>query len=139
MDNDNAFLGTGWGFPPQFDAAAQSIGMVSGDEDVRQSLTLLLSTRPGERIMAPEYGCDIQGMVFEDLTLSTLTDMKARIEQAILFFEPRIRLQAIVIDNQQAIDGKLLIHLDYTLIATNTRSNMVYPFYLREGTLVTTP
>ncbi|RNM04644.1 GPW/gp25 family protein [Dickeya undicola] len=136
MSNDNAFLGTGWGFPPQFDTATQSIGMVSGDEDIRQSLALLLSTRPGERIMAPEYGCDIQGMVFEDLTLSTLTDMKARIEQAILFFEPRIRLQAIVIDDQQAIDGKLLIHLDYSLIATNTRSNMVYPFYLHEGTLV---
>ncbi|NPE57579.1 GPW/gp25 family protein [Dickeya dadantii] len=139
MDNDHAFLGTGWGFPPRFDAAAQSIGMASGDEDVQQSLGLLLSTRPGERIMAPEYGCDIQGMVFEDLTLSTLTDMKTRIEQAILFFEPRIRLQAIVIDNDRAIDGKLLIHIDYTLIATNTRSNMVYPFYLREGTLVANP
>ncbi|GAB7202250.1 hypothetical protein [Dickeya oryzae] len=53
MNNDNAFLGTGWGFPPQFDTATHSIGMVSGDEDIRQSLALLLSTRPGERIMAP--------------------------------------------------------------------------------------
>ncbi|ACT05555.1 MULTISPECIES: GPW/gp25 family protein [Dickeya] len=139
MDNDNAFLGTGWGFPPQFDAATQSIVMASGDDDIRQSLALLLSTRPGERIMAPEYGCDIQGMVFEDLTLSTLTDIKSRIEQAILFFEPRIRLQAIAIDNPPAPDGTVLIRLDYTLIATNTRSNMVYPFYLREGTLVVAP
>ncbi|GAB7195990.1 GPW/gp25 family protein [Dickeya oryzae] len=139
MNNDNAFLGTGWGFPPQFDTATHSIGMVSGDEDIRQSLALLLSTRPGERIMAPRYGCDIQGMVFEDLTLSTLTDMKTRIEQAILFFEPRIQLQAITIDSSHAPDGTLLINLDYTLIATNTRSNMVYPFYLREGTLTATP
>nr|WP_236886967.1 GPW/gp25 family protein [Dickeya chrysanthemi] len=113
--------------------------MASGDDDIRQSLALLLSTRPGERIMAPEYGCDIQGMVFEDLTLSTLTDIKSRIEQAILFFEPRIRLQAIAIDNPPAPDGTVLIRLDYTLIATNTRSNMVYPFYLREGTLVVAP
>ncbi|MGM3174584.1 GPW/gp25 family protein [Dickeya lacustris] len=136
MTNDNAFLGTGWGFPPQFDPYTLHIGMVSGDEDVRQSLCLLLATRPGERLIAPDYGCDLQGRVFDTLTLSTLTEMKTSIEQAVLFFEPRIRLESVTLDDSRAADGTLLIHLDYTLIATNTRSNMVYPFYLREGTLV---
>lgn len=136
MPNDNAFLGRGWSFPPTFDAGHKNIAMVDADQDIKESLGILLSTHPGERVMAPEYGCAIKSMVFDQIDLTTLTEIKSLIEHAVLFYEPRITLEQININTDHASEGRLLIALDYTVITTNSRSNMVYPFYLMEGTLV---
>jgi len=133
---DKSFLGKGWGFPLEFDPVAKAVRMVSEEDDIRESLWILLSTRPGERVMQPTYGCGLHGLVFESMNERTVGDIRETVERAILFFEPRIRLDRIFIDTEQALEGELRISIDYTVRSTNTRSNVVYPFYFQEGTNV---
>ena len=137
-EQDKRFLGVGWGFPPQFQRQVDQteVKMVAEDEDIRESLMILLSTRPGERIMQPGYGCGLHSMVFETVNESTVTEIRDLIERAILFYEPRIDLQGIEVEMENAYEGRLDIRIDYSIRQTNTRSNMVYPFYFLEGTHV---
>ena len=137
-EQDKQFLGVGWGFPPQFQRQGEQTGvnMVAEDEDIRESLLILLSTRPGERIMQPGYGCGLHTMVFETVNESSVTEIRDLIERAILFYEPRINLEGIEVEMEEAYEGRLDIRIDYTIRLTNTRSNMVYPFYFIEGTHV---
>ena len=133
MVMDKSFLGRGWGFPPAFDRRSRSARMVAGEDDIRESLRILLATVPGERVMQPAYGCGLKLQVFESINESTLTLIRDSIERAVLFFEPRITLESVEMDAAQSYDGLLLIKLVYTVRTTNSRSNMVYPFYFLEG------
>lgn len=135
MAKHNTFLGTGWAFPPKFEGPNHQAVMSSDIEDIGQSLTIILSTSPGERPMAPDFGCRIHQYVFEELSRTTLTQLEQEIRHAILFFESRVDVENIQFLPEQ-LSGKLLIRIDYRVITTNTRSNMVYPFYLNEGTLI---
>lgn len=139
MSTETQFLGTGWSFPPSFDWRSKEAVMVSQFQDIEQSLHILLSTVPGERVMQPAYGCGIQRMVFENVNDSTLTEIKDLVAKAILFFEVRITLHEVEVDLDGLIDGLLRLKLDYTVRTTNTRTNMVYPLYLREGTNLRQP
>ena len=138
MASDKKFLGRGWSFPPEFHkhADAVNVKMVSEEDDIRDSLSVLLSTRPGERIMQPAYGCRIHSMVFESINESSITEIKDVIERAVLFFEPRISLESIEVDAENVYEGTLNIQLNYKIRTTNTRSNVVYPFYFLEGSHV---
>ncbi len=129
-----SFLGTGWNFPPSFSMKGDYTLMVSDEEDIRQSLFVLLSTIPGERVHRPQYGCGIHKLVYEKMNSSTMTLLKHIIEKAIILFEPRIQPGDIRFSFEDERKGTLLIHIDYSIRLTNTRSNMVYPFYFREGT-----
>ena len=133
MNSENAFLGRGWGFPPTFDKASKSVGMLEEENDIKSSLEILLSTRLGERIMQPNYGCNLDDMVFEAMNLTMLTYLKDLVENAILYFEPRIDLEGIEIDTSQELEGVLLIIIDFTVRTTNSRFNFVFPFYKNEG------
>jgi uncharacterized protein len=133
MEPDNAFLGRGWGFPPTFDKASKSVGMLEDEKDIESSLEILLSTRLGERIMQPNFGCNLDEMVFEAMNLTMLTYLKDLVENAILYFEPRIDLEDLKIDSTNGIEGVLLIIIDYTVRTTNSRFNYVFPFYVNEG------
>jgi phage baseplate assembly protein W len=130
----DSFLGTGWNFPPEFNKRSKEVKMVSEEEDIRQSLRILLSTAPGERIMNPAYGCGLKSITFGNITSSTITEVKDMIERAILFFEPRITLDNVEIDTGEMYEGVLRIQIGYTVRTTNNRSNMVYPFYFLEAT-----
>jgi len=132
MDTDISFLGTGWSFPPEFSRRG-AVAMVSAEEDIRQSLGILLSTTPGERVMQPSFGCGIKHHVYDSINESTITILKDLIRRAILFFEPRVALETIVADSSAAMDGRLDFTIVYTIISINTRHNIVYPFYFREG------
>ena len=134
MPIDESFLGTGWSFPPVFSQASKDVQRVGEDDDILQSLYILFSTTPGERVLQPTYGCNLKAMVFENVTENTMTEIRDIIEKAVLFFEPRIDLNSVDVDTEQIKNGILRILLNYTVRATNTRSNMVYPFYFREGT-----
>ncbi len=134
MDRGDSFLGRGWGFPPEFSAKSKSARLVSAEEDIAESLRILMSTSPGERVMHPSYGCGLKAMVFESIDEATMTEIRDTIRRAVLFFEPRITLEEIVIDDAKAMEGILDIDLLYTIRTTNTRSNLVYPFYFLEGT-----
>lgn len=133
---EKSFLGHGWAFPPSFDDAITGVQMVSEIEDIRQSLMILISTTPGERIMTPAYGCDLNKMVFERITESTRYKIIALVERAILLFEPRITVNKTEVKLASVEPGILHIIVDFSVIQSNTRSNIVYPFYLNEGTHV---
>ncbi|ABK98001.1 GPW/gp25 family protein [Pelobacter propionicus] len=128
------FLGRGWGFPPEFQRHSCEVRMVAAEEDIRESLRILLSTIPGERLMHPEFGCGLNALMFEQMNESTVTALKDAIDRAVLFYEPRIILDGIDVDDGNIHDGVVLISLAYTVRSTNSRSNMVYPFYFLEGT-----
>ena len=134
MAADRSFLGTGWAFPPEFHKRAKDVKMVSTDDDIRESLTILLSTSPGERVMRPDYGCGLKTMVFETVTETRVAQIHDIVERAVLFYEPRITLHGVEVNTDEVFDGLIKITLHYTIRTTNIRSNMVFPFYLREGT-----
>ncbi len=136
MEGDRAFLGRGWSFPPEFDKAAKGVLMLEEEKDIESSLQILLSTRLGERVMQPMYGCNLDDMVFEAMSLTMLTYMKDIIENAILYHEPRIKLEQVDIDTSNQNEGILLIVLNYMVRTTNSRFNYVYPYYINEGTNV---
>ncbi|MFM2483671.1 GPW/gp25 family protein [Celerinatantimonas yamalensis] len=135
MSDHNNFLGRGWAFPPRFNAPKQQVALSQDEQDIQESLRILLSTTPGERIMHLEFGCDLHRLVFAELSQTTLTEIKMSIKQAILYFETRIDLLDIEI-TIDAMQGNLIINITYLIVTTNTRGNMVYPFYLQEGTLI---
>lgn len=130
---ENTFLGRGWSFPPQFTRGENGVGMAEEEEDIRQSLIILLSTSKGERIMQPDYGANMEELLFEPLNVSLAKRISTRIEKAILFFEPRIKVDDVSF-NRGIENGLVEVKIDYTIIATNNRRNIVYPYYLNEGT-----
>ncbi|HEY6896882.1 MAG TPA: GPW/gp25 family protein [Rhodocyclaceae bacterium] len=134
MESDKSFLGRGWAFPPRFDIPSGRTRMVAAEDDIEESLRILLSTSPGERVMRPQYGCNLRIHVFKGITETTMAAIRESIEKAVLHFEPRVTLEKIEIDAEDAYDGLLRINLIYTVRTTNTRSNLVYPFYFLEGT-----
>lgn len=133
MSENRTFLGNGWQFPPGFELYTRAAAMVAHEEDIKQSLHILLSTVPGERVMHPTFGCGLHHMVFEHVTESTITEIKDIVSRAVLFFEPRITLERIDIDSGELTEGVLRVYLEYTIRTTNTRTNMVYPLYSTEG------
>lgn len=133
MSNDKSFLGIGWEFPPEFNKEIKDIIMIGGEDDVKSSLEILLSTRLGERVMVPTYGCNLDELLFKPLNLTLKTYVVDLIKTAILYHEPRIDVNKIEIDPTQELDGVLLINIDYTIRSTNSRRNMVFPFYKGEG------
>lgn len=108
--------------------------MASYEEDIRQSLEILFSTGKGERVMLPEYGSDLRELLFDAMDNTRLNFVRELVRMAVLRYEPRIDLIGIELDSSDFLDGVLYIQLDYTVRKTNTRSNMVYPFYFIEGT-----
>ncbi|MBE0638623.1 MAG: GPW/gp25 family protein [Bacteroidales bacterium] len=125
-DNNIAFLGTGWSFPPAFDKVSRSVEMTSGREDIERSLEILLSTRPGERVMQPDYGCNLDRLLFEPMDLALRTYMEEMVKTAILYHEPRITVDAIEIDEREGVQGQITLIVDYTIRTTNSRYNFVY-------------
>jgi len=134
MDTSELFLGRGWGFPPEFIKTTATVQMTEGEVDIDKSLQILLSTRLGERIMLPDYGCNLEELLFTPLNLTLKTYVVDLIKTAILYHEPRIDTEKIWIEESTDNDGILLINIDYRVRITNSRKNMVFPFYKAEGT-----
>jgi len=128
------FIGKGWSFPPTFEKDRPGLLMTEQYEDIRRSLEILLSTRPGERLMQPKYGCDLEELLFESLDASMKTLMADRVRTAILYFEPRIEVKSIELDDSYQDEGVVLINVEYIVSNTNARFNFVYPFYKLEAT-----
>lgn len=134
MSTKESFLGRGWSFPPEFRKDRKTVVMTEGELDIERSLQILLSTRLGERIMLPEYGCNMDELMFNPLNLTLKTYVADLIKTAILYHEPRIDADKIWIEESTENDGILLINIDYRIRITNSRKNLVYPFYKAEGT-----
>lgn len=129
-----AFLGRGLGFPPTFDRNLGDVRMVEAEADIVESLQIILSTRPGERILEPEFGCNLDQMLFEPLNLTLVSYMREVVRTSLILHEPRIEVNDVSIQQDGALEGRVLIAVDYTVRSTNSRFNFVYPFYQQEGT-----
>ncbi|NVK07537.1 MAG: GPW/gp25 family protein [Tenacibaculum sp.] len=134
MENKKAFLGIGWDFPPEFSKDLSEVIMISEEEDIKSSLEILLTTRLGERVMLPNYGCNLQELLFEKLDRTLITYAKDLIETAILYHEPRIDVIHIDVSETDPLEGMLIIKIEYRVRSTNSRTNVVFPFYKGEGT-----
>jgi uncharacterized protein len=128
------FLGIGWSFPPDFGEVPRGVAMLVEEADIASSLEILLGTIPGERVMQPLYGCNLSELLFQSLDTRMKTLMADKIESAILYFEPRIKLESVQLDDHRELEGIVLIEIKYRVKTTNSRFNFVYPFYKLEGT-----
>ncbi len=131
MNDTPFFLGRGWAFPPSFTEGEAR--MVDDEADIHESLLILFGTPPGERVLQPAYGLDLTPLLFEPLSTTLTTLLKDRITTSLLVFEPRIRVLDLVIDDSQALEGLLQIRLEYGVRSTNSRFNLVYPYYLGDA------
>lgn len=137
-DSDISFLGRGWSFPPRFTKKSEQgisrLEMSAGEEDILESLSILLSTQMGERVMLPKFGCDLANMSFENISSSFLTYVKDIVSMAIRTYESRIILESVEISTDKVLEGIVLIEIDFLIRTTNTRTNFVYPYYINEAT-----
>ncbi|TNE57312.1 MAG: hypothetical protein EP344_11330 [Bacteroidetes bacterium] len=131
---NRAFLGRGWSFPPTFTRTPTGVVMLEEEADIASSLEILLSTAPGERVMLPQYGCNLEELLFESLDTRMKTLMADKVRSAILYHEPRIELEKVKLDDSRELEGVVLIEVIYRVKSTNSRFNFVYPFYKEEGT-----
>lgn len=129
-----SFLGRGWSFPPTFQPDTPGVEMLAEEADIVSSLEILMTTAPGERVMQPEYGCDMEELLFETLDTTTKTLVADKVENAILYFEPRIDVEKVNLDDSREWEGVILIEIVYRVRTTNSRFNFVFPFYKNEGT-----
>lgn len=125
------FLGRGWKFPVAVDAAGH-IALSEYEDDVREAIRIILMTSKGERVMQPDFGAGLYDFVFASMNSTNLGRIQRAVEDALVRWEPRVQVTAVSVEADQAELGKLLINIDYRVRATNTRFNLVFPFYLKE-------
>ncbi|WP_026967418.1 GPW/gp25 family protein [Algoriphagus terrigena] len=133
MAEKNTFLGRGWAFPVAFLRDANQVSLVENEEDIRQSLIILLNTTIGERVLRPDYGANMEDLLFEALNVTTATMITNRIKRAILFHEPRVKVEEIDM-KPDFQEGRIEILISYFIISTNNRQNLVYPYLFLEAT-----
>ena len=127
MNSD--FLGIGWHFPLTLDDDGQ-VKMAPHEESIRQSIWMILSTSRGERMMRPDFGCAIHDLVFGVNSTATAGAVAGAVEDALLEWEPRIDVLAVNAFPAPERPNYLLIEISYQVRSTNSRFNLVYPFYL---------
>ena len=130
--SDSQLVGRGWHFPPRFASPGNGPVMVEGDEDIRQSLSILIGTSLGERVMRSGFGTPIADFQFTSLDYDSLSMLSERMTDAIDRLEPRINLERVDVDATDGAEGLLKISVVYIIRSTNARDNFVYPFYLQE-------
>ena len=108
--------------------------MSSYEQNVNQNIDLLLSTPVGDRIMLPKFGSGLQQFFFKEINATLLGDISNVVSATLLEYEPRITVENVEAEVVDIVSGLINIRIDYTFNQTNTRSNYVYPFYLKEGT-----
>lgn len=132
-DPQKAFLGVGWAFPPQVEADG-TIAEAVYEEDICQAIRIILSTNPGERLMRQDFGAGLNAFVFEPVSTTTMALIQTRVQEALIAWEPRIDVEQVKVTTDSNERYKLLIDITYRVRATNAVANLVYPFYLQEGT-----
>jgi uncharacterized protein len=132
VDPAKAFLGSGWSFPINPASNAQDFESAKYEEDIRQAILIILETSPGERVMRPDFGCGLMDLVFEPATYATEAQVQQVVEQALVFWEPRIDVQEVKTVLDRAERNRIDITIIYKIRTTNTFYNLVYPFYLQE-------
>lgn len=133
MDRDWAknFLGVGWKFPVTVDETTGRIKTSQYEEDIQEAIRIIVMTRKGERMMRPDFGCGLHEYLFAGMDYETISQMRLEIQRALLNWEPRVKDVEV---NLEMKNGRLMIHISYIVRATNNPFNLVYPYFLSEGT-----
>jgi phage baseplate assembly protein W len=132
MSNDaKKFLGNGLSFPLRTDARGQ-LTLVSGSEDIEQSIRIILGTRPGERVMRPTFGCRAHELLFEPKSAATASLLQEYVHEALVMWEPRIDVLSVEVTDDEAQDGALLAEIEYEIKAIHDTRSIVHPFYLSD-------
>lgn len=129
------FLGTGWRFPLAVNPSG-GLSWSSGERSIAESIWIVLSTAPGERVMEPEFGCAAHLLLFDNDTAATRAEIAHSVTTALVRWEPRIDVLDVEVSDAGATDiDALLVSLDYRIRANNAVHNLVYPLYVSEGML----
>ena len=126
------FLGLGWKFPLQVTPGGR-IARAQYEQRIEESVYLILSTAKGERVMIPDFGCGIHEMVFAPNTPGTISVIVQQVRKALVAYEPRIDVLEVTVDTSAGEPNLLLIRVGYQIRSNNALGNVVYPFYLKEG------
>ncbi|HVQ37578.1 MAG TPA: GPW/gp25 family protein [Pyrinomonadaceae bacterium] len=127
------FIGRGWSFPVKPGPTGR-LSFSGGEEKIRQSIWILLSTAPGERQMRPEVGCGIHDLVFQPNTAALRGLVQERVRRTLTRYEPRIDVTDVRVETPPEARNYLLIRIDYRIRSNNAFFNLVYPFFINEGT-----
>ena len=133
--DDKAFLGRGWAYPVAPDAARSNVALAEHEEDIRQAVRIIIETGRGERVMRPDFGAGLNEFMFEPINNTTMALIRHRVEEALITWEPRIRVKSVDVSAPEPAKGRLEIAIEYEVRSTNTFYNVVYPFYLQEGVI----
>ncbi len=133
MERTHEFLGLGLNFPPSVDPVTGRFRMCSDEEDIKQSIYLILMTRKNERVMLPDFGSNLSDFVFELPDAASMTLLQNEVVSALIRWEPRIIEVDADIDMSELMNGRVSINVSYTVRATNNPGNLVFPYYLYEG------
>lgn len=130
MPNDKDFLGRGLRFPVSINLNG-GVSSSALEENVRQSLFIILGTAPGERINRPQFGCRIHDLMFAPNNAVTCARAEVFCEEAIYKFEPRVeKVVSHAMPNPDE-PNRLDIRIEYVIASTNDKRNLVFPFYLK--------
>jgi phage baseplate assembly protein W len=133
LDPAKAFLGVGWAFPVRTGGTDGDVTMAVYEEDIRQSVRLILETDLGERVMRPDFGAGLRALVFEPVNTTTMALARHRVEQALIVWEPRIKVEDVTVTTDPETRNRLNIDIRYRVRSTNIFYNLVFPFFLQEG------
>jgi uncharacterized protein len=122
-------IGSGWAFPPVIDAQG-GVALTRDANEIEQAIHIILLTSPGQRVMRPTFGCRIHELVFAPNNSTTAAQAIRYVEEALAMWEPRITVNQVVATTDGNENGRLLIHIQYQIKATNDPRSLVFPFYL---------
>lgn len=126
------FLGVGWKYPVYITVEGK-IAKSEYEQDIKEAIWIILGTAKGERVMRPDFGCGIHDLIFTPINTATITLVENSVREALTIWEPRIELIKVEASSEKSEEGKMLISIDYRVRTTNNRFNLVYPFYIKEG------
>ena len=129
--SNKTFLGVGWSFPVETDGGQAD--MVQYEQDIRQAILIILLTNSGERIMRPTFGAGLNKFLFEPVNPTTMAAVQTRVHDSLIDWEPRIDVLEVTVNPSAKSLSTVLIDITYRVRATNSVGNLVYPFYLGEG------
>ncbi len=128
MNSAPDIIGVGWAFPAGVTGSG-GVRLVGGGPEVDGAIRMILSTRPGERVMRPEFGCDLGALLFAPLNSNTLALAEQAVHAALARWEPRVDVTDVT-TTADVDEARIDIHIAYVVRATNDHRNLVHPFYV---------
>ncbi len=129
MVRNNPIIGRGWRFPPALDERG-TVALTNDDDEIEESIRIILATAPGQRVMRPEFGCQIHELVFAPNNAATAGQASRYVTEALGRWEPRIEVQRVDVTQDESDRARLIISVQYRVAATHSNRSLVYPFYL---------